>query len=272
MKILRNSNQLFKLLKKLDANIGFVPTMGGLHKGHLSLIKKSKKMGLKTLVSIFINPKQFNNINDYKNYPRNLLKDLRILKENNPDFLFIPSNKDIFRKQSKKKIKLDKFHKYLCGRFRPGHFEGVVDIIERFIKIINPKYIFLGNKDYQQLILIKKHIKKKFKTIVVGCNTIRNKNGLALSTRNYLLTRKEKLIGSKVYKLLRKNKKSFTKKQKKNLLISYLKNKILNLGVKKIDYLDALDTVKNTKFTKRTKKFKLFIAYYLRDIRLIDNI
>ena len=85
MKILRNSNQLFKLLKKLDANIGFVPTMGGLHKGHLSLIKKSKKMGLKTLVSIFINPKQFNNINDYKNYPRNLLKDLRILKENNPE-------------------------------------------------------------------------------------------------------------------------------------------------------------------------------------------
>jgi len=147
-----------------------------------------------------------------------------------------------------------------------------VDVIERFIKIVNPKYIFLGNKDYQQLILIKKHIKKKFKTIVIGCNTIRDKNGLALSTRNYLLTRKEKLIGSKVYKLLRKNKKSFTKKQKKKLLITKLKNKILNLGVKKIDYLEVIDIIKNTKFTKKTKKFKLFIAYYLRNIRLIDNI
>ena len=104
MKILRNSNQLFILLKKMDTNIGFIPTMGGLHTGHLSLIKKSKKMGLKTLVSIFINPKQFNNINDYKNYPRNLLKDLRILKKDNPDFLFIPSNKDIFR--NKKIFKL----------------------------------------------------------------------------------------------------------------------------------------------------------------------
>ena len=272
MKILRNSNQLIKLLKKLDTNIGFIPTMGGLHKGHLSLIKKSKKMGLKTLVCIFINPKQFNNINDYKNYPRNLLKDLSILKKNNPCFLFIPSNKDIFRKQNKKKIKLDKFHKYLCGRFRPGHFEGVIDIIERFIKIINPKYIFLGNKDYQQLVLIKNHIKDKFKTVIIPCKTIRDNHGLALSTRNDLLNSKEKLIGSKVYKLLKKNKKFFKKKQKKKLLITKLKNEILNLGVKKIDYLEVIDIIKNSRFTKKTKKFKLFIAYYLRDVRLIDNI
>ena len=115
-------------------------------------------------------------------------------------------------------------------------------------------------------------IKDKFKTVIIPCKTIRDKYGLALSTRNNLLNTKEKLIGSKVYKLLKKNKMFFKKKIKKNLLITKLKNEILNLGVKKIDYLEVIDIIKNSNFTKKTKKFKLFIAYYLRDIRLIDNI
>ena len=143
MKIFKNKDTLQKEIANIN-NISFVPTMGGLHKGHISLIKRSKKFKGKTLVSIFVNPKQFNKKNDFINYPRNLKRDLDILKRFKVNYVFLPTTKEIFSYSVKNKIFLHKFSKKLCGKFRKGHFEGVLNIVNRFLEIINPKYIFLG--------------------------------------------------------------------------------------------------------------------------------
>ncbi|MDC0031730.1 pantoate--beta-alanine ligase, partial [Candidatus Pelagibacter sp.] len=133
MKILNNIIDLKKAIKRIP-DLGFVPTMGGLHRGHISLITTSKKKCKKTLISIYINPKQFNKIKDFNSYPRNLLQDIRLLKKLKVDFVFIPQTSDIYRNKEKK-INLDNVDKILCAKFRKGHFEGVLDIMNRFIKI-----------------------------------------------------------------------------------------------------------------------------------------
>ena len=162
--------------------------MGGLHKGHEILIKRAKRKSKNTLVSIFVNPRQFNSKNDFLSYPRNFEKDVRILKKLKVKYLYYPTYKDIFSFRAKNKIYLHSFSKKLCGKFRPGHFRGVLDVVNRFIEILKPKYIALGKKDFQQLILIKKHIKKnKIKSIVVSCDTIRDQNLLPYSSRNFNL-------------------------------------------------------------------------------------
>ena len=163
MKILLNNTSLFKSLRPFN-DLGFVPTMGGIHKGHLSLINKSKKLCKKTIVSIFVNPKQFNNKKDLKSYPRNIKKDLKILKKVKKLILFIFQNLKIFIKIKKNlKLNLLKKDKILCAKFRKGHFEGVLDVMNRLTKIINPKKIFMGEKDFQQLYLVKKYFKKNIK-------------------------------------------------------------------------------------------------------------
>ena len=142
MKIFKDKQTLQKEILKTKG-ISFVPTMGGIHKGHISLIKQSKKSKLKTLVSIFVNPKQFNKKNDYKSYPRNTNKDLKQLKKLKINYLYIPTYKDIYGFKPKKKVFLDKFSKKLCGRFRRGHFEGVLDVMDCLTNIVKPKKIFM---------------------------------------------------------------------------------------------------------------------------------
>ena len=267
MKIFKDRNNLQKEIFNARG-ISFVPTMGGLHKGHISLIEKSKKTKLKTLVSIFVNPKQFNEKKDFKSYPRNQKKDLNILKNLKVDYLYLPSIKDIYGFKPKKKVFLDKFSKQLCGKFRKGHFPGVLNVVNRFLDIIKPKKLFMGEKDFQQLYLIKKHtIKRDINTKIIKCKTIREKNGVACSSRNYRLNLKHKKAASKIYFYLKKIKKNF------NLLNpNLLKKEIIKLGAEKIDYIELY----NIKNFKRSKKFnknsRIFIAYYLNKVRLIDNI
>ena len=138
MKILLNNNDLNEALYNVS-NLGFVPTMGGLHQGHISLIKRSLKQCKKTIVSIFVNPSQFNNKNDFKKYPRNIKKDLKILKKLNIDFIYLPSVKDIYSSKRSHKIKINKKDQILCAKYRKGHFEGVIDVMDRLTKIIKPK-------------------------------------------------------------------------------------------------------------------------------------
>ena len=160
---------IFKSINKLKekvnimANIGFVPTMGSLHKGHIALIKISKKRCNKTLVSIFVNPSQFNKKADYRKYPRNLNNDLKILKKLKVDYVLVPKIKDIYQTKKQMKIKLKKKDRILCSKYRPGHFEGVLGVISIFLKNIRAKFMFLGNKDFQQVYLIKKYLGKNLK-------------------------------------------------------------------------------------------------------------
>ena len=212
MKIFKDKHALQKAILK-NKGISFVPTMGGLHRGHLSLIKHSKKSGLKTLVSIFINPKQFNKKSDYKSYPRNTKKDIRLLKKLKINYLYTPTFNDIYGFKPRKKVFLDKFSKKLCGKFRKGHFEGVLDVINRFIEIIKPEYIYLGKKDYQQLYLIRKHIEKRnIKTKIIEFKTIREANGVACSSRNSNLTMSQMKIASDIFNYLSDLKKKNKKK------------------------------------------------------------
>ena len=265
MKIFKNKRKLQKAILK-QKNLSFVPTMGGLHKGHISLIKKSKNTNDKTIVSIFVNPKQFNSRKDYQNYPRNLNKDLSILRNLKVDYVFIPNKRDIFSFKTKNNVYLDKFSKKLCGSFRKGHFRGVLNIVNRFLEIISPKKIFLGMKDYQQLYLINKHIsKRKIKTLVIGCETIRERNGMACSTRNKLLSKEQIKTGSRIYNFLNKLKK------KSYINIKKTKDEILDIGAKKIEYLEMYNLKTHKKTTHKNKNSKIFIAYYLNNIRLIDN-
>ena len=268
MKIINSINKLKKEVN-FKANIGFVPTMGALHLGHLSLIESSKKKCQKTLVSIFVNPSQFNNSIDYKKYPKNIYRDIRILKKTKIDYLFIPKKNEVFKNKKLMKIKINNKDKILCGKFRYGHFEGVLGVINELLKIVKAKYIFLGEKDYQQVYLIKKFIKKKFKTKVVMCKTIRDKNLLPYSSRNFLLKKNDLLKASNVSKKIKKFmyqvKKNFINKNKLNSI----KNELFKIGVN-VEYLEIRNKNNLTKNINR-KNFKIFIAYYIKKIRLIDN-
>ena len=268
MKLFTDKKKLQKELKNIK-NLSFVPTMGSLHKGHVSLIKKSVRESNKTLVSIYINPKQFENNKDYKNYPRNLDSDIKQLKRLKVNYLYKPSYKDIYKFKTKNKIFLDSFSKKLCGKFRKGHFKGVINVVNRFIEIIKPNKIFLGKKDFQQLILIKKHIiNNKIKSKVISCKTIRNKYFIAYSSRLIKLNKNERNDLIKIIKCLKNYKKVLmTKNAKFNF--PKIKNKLHLLGAKKIDYVEMID-LKTLSKPKR-KKFNLFFAFYIGKIRFIDN-
>ena len=269
MKIILSKKKLIQILKE-EEDLGFVPTMGGIHKAHIYIIKKSISLCKKTIVTIFVNKPQFNETTDYKKYPRNIKKDISILRKSKVDYLYLPTTKQIYPSGPNRNIKISSFGKRLCGKFRPGHFKAVVDVIDRFIKIINPNKIFLGEKDMQQLKIIEEFINKnQIKTKVIRCKTIREKNGVACSSRNYLLSRNDFIIASKVYELLYKSKKLLI--MKKNIL-KEIKNKMFQFGVNKIDYIELIDINKQTRPFKKNKKYKLFVAYYLGSTRLIDNI
>ena len=268
MKIFKSIN---KLNKQVDfkANIGFVPTMGALHKGHLSLIDSSKKKCKKTLVSIFVNPTQFNKKSDYKKYPKKLNKDLNILKKMNVDYVFIPMKNEIYKNKKSMKIKINLRDKILCAKHRKGHFEGVLAVINQLLSVIKAKYMFLGNKDYQQVYLIKKFIKNKFGIKIITCKTVRDKNSLPYSSRILNLNNNDKLKAS----ILSKNLNILFKQIKKNInnskKINTFKKNFSNNEIK-IEYLEIRNKFNlSKKFNKNN--FKLFVAFYVNNVRLIDN-
>ena len=249
----------------------FIPTMGALHDGHKYLIQKAKRKKGRVLVSIYINPKQFNSKVDYLNYPKNIKNDLKFLKKLKVDFIYLPNFKDIFSFKTINKIYLNKFHTKLCGKYRKNHFLGVVDVVNRFLEIIKPKYMLLGKKDFQQLYLINEHIKKnKIKTEIIPCKTIREKNGIACSSRNKNLKKKDFYIASKVYHFLKEEKKKLLKNKNYKFQIKKMLKIIKEIGVNKIDYIDKINT-QNPNKKPIAKKFNIFIAYYINKIRLIDN-
>ena len=267
---------IFKSINKLNkevnfkAKIGFVPTMGALHKGHISLIKRSKKICKKTVVSIFVNPSQFNKKKDFRNYPKKNKQDIDVLKKLKVDYLLMPNVKEVYTNKKNSKIKLNKEDKIMCAFYRPGHFEGVLAVINQFLMKFKPKYIFFGEKDYQQLFLIKKFINRKFKTKDYSCPTVRDVNKVALSSRNLLLgsndIKKSSIIANLLLKLKNKLKKNIN--YKSEIVKIYLKiNSIKNINIEYLEIRNKYNLSKN--FSKNN--LKIFIAYYNKEVRLIDN-
>jgi len=277
MKLIKQITDLNKAISE-ENDLGYVPTMGSLHKGHEFLIKVSQKFCKKTLVSIFVNPTQFSCKDAYKAYPRDLSKDLKILKRLKVDFVYLPTVKQIYKNKRLPKITLKKNQKILCAKSRKGHFEGVLDVINRFVKLISPKMMFMGEKDHQQLFLVRDYIEKKYTTRVYPCKTIRSSNGMALSSRNSLLNKTDLknsgLIANKLFKLAhtlhKKNKYKNVGPNKSNDLIKKIKKQLINKFNIKIEYLECRN-LKTLTTNLKNKPFKLFVAYYLSNVRLIDN-
>ncbi len=269
MKILYNNNDLNGALNNV-LNLGFVPTMGSLHKGHISLINKSKKKADKTIVSIFVNPRQFNNKIDYKTYPKNRKKDLAILKKLKVDFVYLPKIKNVYDSKKTAKIQLKKKDKILCAKFRKAHFEGVLDVMDHLTRKIKPKYIFMGEKDYQQFYLVRNFIENKYKSIVISCKTVRNNNKLALSSRNLLLKKHALYRAEKLTQNLIKFKKKLKSVRNINNAINSKKKHLCKIYNIDVEYLELRNEL-NLKNSQTIKHSKLFIAYYLDKIRLIDN-
>jgi len=269
MKLIRQIADLNKAINK-EKELGFVPTMGSLHKGHASLVNISKKKCKKTLVSIFVNPTQFNNKNDFKTYPRNLKKDIKFLKKLKVDYLYIPSVDQIYNNKQSNKIILNKSQRILCAKFRKGHFEGVLDVLNRFTSLIRPKKIFMGEKDFQQFFLVRNFIEKNYKTKVFSCKTIRDMNQVALSSRNSLLNKQNYKKAGMIAIQLINLKKLIKNNAKYKNLIKKIKSSLIKEFNINIEYLECRNQF-NLSANLNNKPFKLFVAYYLNGVRLIDN-
>ena len=254
--------------------IGFVPTMGMLHEGHLELIKKSKKQCDTTICSIFVNPTQFNNATDLANYPNSQHGDLEKLNELGCDIVYTPTIDDMYKEGTiSKTFDFGSLVTSMEGKFRPGHFNGMATIVEKFFTIIKPTMAFFGEKDLQQLQVVKALVKQMKSPIkVVGIPTIREKNGLAKSSRNQLLSQSAKEESALIYNCLFYCKKN--KKKGLNELKAYIQDKFKNQENLKLEYAEivSLDTMSPIEIWEGKNKNAICIAAYHSNVRLIDNI
>jgi pantoate--beta-alanine ligase len=251
VKVFKSINEWISLRKSLkgdNKSIGFVPTMGALHKGHLSLMNRSKNEADKTLVSIFVNPTQFNDPDDLKKYPRTFEVDLKMLESIDVDYLLYPDYDEVYNDNYRYSIHENELSKKLCGAHRPGHFDGVLSVVMKLLNISGADKAYFGEKDYQQYLLIKKMAEAFFiDTEIVPCQLVREKDGLAMSSRNKLLNENERRIAPKFYKRLCSDKS-----------IESIKNELISDGFE-IDYIEEIND-------------RRFGAVHLGKVRLIDNV
>jgi len=190
--------------KQNNSSLGFVPTMGALHKGHLSLVERSLKDNDKTMASVFVNPTQFNNPNDLKNYPVQTKQDLQTLREQGVDAVFLPQKEELYSDNYRYQVKESEISSLLCGRSRPGHFEGVLTVVMRLFQITKPHKAYFGEKDFQQLKLIQGMVEAFFLDVqIVSCPTVRESDGLAMSSRNALLSPESREKAPRFYQTLK---------------------------------------------------------------------
>ena len=199
MKVIERINDLKIIDQKRP--IALIPTMGNLHEGHLSLVKQSIELQLNPLVTIYVNPLQFGPNEDFEKYPRTINQDKKNLEKYKCAYLYLPEKTELLK--GIKKLKAP-YSKFLCAKKRPGHFDGVITIVNRFLELIKPEYCFFGQKDFQQQLIIQNHLKaNKLSTKLIVGETVRDENGLALSSRNNLLCDTEKSIAAKLYEILK---------------------------------------------------------------------
>ena len=274
LKQVEKINDFVGYLKQEGKTVGFVPTMGALHNGHISLIKKSKSENLVTICSIYVNPTQFNNKTDLQKYPVTIESDIDQLEKAECDILFLPSTQEMYKDgEVNEYYNLGYLENILEGKFRPGHFQGVCVIVDKLLKAIEPTALYLGKKDYQQCMVINKMITdKKYNVVLKICDTIREQDGLAMSSRNVRLNVTERTDALKIFETLKKIKLKITTKNIEEIKAN-AKNYLTENGYK-VDYIEIADadTLEIAKSWDGNKKLVALVAAYLNEVRLIDNI
>ena len=258
--------------KKEQKSIGFIPTMGALHAGHISLINTSTLNKHITVCSIFINPTQFNNAADFNKYPVTIEKDIKQLEEAGCDILFLPDKQTIYPPEFETQpFNLGYLEEILEGKYRPGHFQGVCQVVNRLLEIISPDVMFLGEKDYQQCMVIKKMAGHLFPHLqIIVHNTLRETDGLAMSSRNLRLTLEERIKAPAIYKAL-KHIADGSEVKKMNSLLQEARFILSETGFR-VEYLEIADADTLLPVSESSARKVILIAAYLGDIRLIDNL
>jgi pantoate--beta-alanine ligase len=276
VQIIQTKNDLASFkdeVQKSIEQVGFVPTMGALHQGHISLLKQCQAECSISVVSIFVNPLQFNNKDDFEKYPSTIEEDIALLKENECDYLFLPDVSLIYPENYEPlSLSIEPLNHQMEGEFRPGHFEGVIKVVHRLFSLIQPQKAYFGTKDFQQLVIISHMVKSLSLPIeIVPCETVREVNGLAMSSRNTRLSSVQKKEATFIYEVLCKGKSlasSHSPQETKNQLIALFKDSPL-----KLEYLEIVDSETLTPLDRIwLPQSRVCIAAYCGDIRLIDNL
>lgn len=262
MKHFQKIHELRNHLQSLNQSIGFVPTMGALHEGHLSLIKKAKEQTQVVVCSIFVNPTQFNDLNDYEKYPITLEDDLNKLENIKCDVVFYPTITEMYPTglTSLTNYPLGNLETILEGKFRPGHFQGVCNIVDRLLQAVKPNKLFMGEKDFQQIAVVRKLLElTKSSVELIACPTIRSAEGLALSSRNQKLSEAQKKQAISIYK-------GFELKDH-----TEFQQYLLDNGFNSVDYIFCADPFTLEEKKMGEKPYIILVAAFIGGIRLIDN-
>lgn len=275
MQVYYENKSLQDNLAKIKTSIGFIPTMGALHEGHLSLINKAKTENSIIVISIFVNPTQFDKKEDLKKYPRTLEKDLALLKTVGCDIVFAPSVEQIYIDTIvASHFKFDGLEFEMEGKYRKGHFDGVGTIVKRLFEIVKPTKAYFGEKDFQQLQIIKKLVKKNNIPVqIIGCEIYRENDGLAMSSRNTRLTIVQRKEAPIIYEVLKNAKQKF-KDYSITEVIKWVENEFVKNSILELEYFEIanVETLKSAKRKSKKSTYRAFIAVFAGNIRLIDNI
>jgi pantoate--beta-alanine ligase len=279
MKLIFGRKELQNHLQSLrgtSGTLGLVPTMGALHEGHLSLVRKALKENDALVVTIFVNPTQFNNPDDLKKYPKTLEADLELLRSAGKRItVFVPSVEELYGKEvTAKAYAFDGLDKVMEGAFRVGHFNGVATVVEKLFDLIRPDKAYFGEKDFQQLQIVRKLVRNlPFKVSVIGCPIVREPNGLAMSSRNRLLSESMREKAGLIYKTLKEAKSMFGT-ENATKITGYVSRVFLAEEGMELEYFQIADveTLTPIKTRQENSKYRAFIAVYAEGIRLIDNI
>tara|TARA_Y100000385_G_scaffold222374_1_gene232279 strand:+ start:64 stop:897 length:834 start_codon:yes stop_codon:yes gene_type:complete len=273
MKIIKNISEITQIVSDLHKNkkqINLIPTMGNIHAGHLSLLTEAKKFNGTNIVSIFVNPAQFNEENDFTNYPKTFDTDVDLLAKAHCEIIFAPSIKEIYPRGANSKKTVFKYRDILCDISRSGHFDGVTTIVKILFDLIKPSKVFFGEKDFQQLKIIEQLIiQSGLKIDLIKCPSIRDLSGMSLSSRYSSFTQDQKIKFAQCAIIIKSNlinlKKNFNQKN-----IDNLQDELKNFGISKIDYCEVRDE-NNLSLSMTKKRSRLFLAFYINTIRVIDN-
>lgn len=279
MKIFEKQADLTSYLKsvsKANTTLGFVPTMGALHDGHLSLLRESIAQNQYTVMSIFVNPTQFNNPEDLEKYPRTLEADVEKIKSVSQDILiYTPSVDDIYHGHTQsERFDFDGLEHQMEGQFRPGHYDGVGTVVKKLFEIVRPTRAYFGEKDFQQLQIVKKMVEKlKIPVEIIGCPIYRENNGLAMSSRNQRLNAEQRKQAAILYKTLQAAQIKF-KKNSANTVSKWVANRFEKIPDMKLEYFQIADESELLPCERKNKnkKYRAFIAVFIEKVRLIDTV